>query len=109
MLGLVQILAFLCKFKDYLIDAHKYSETEEYNFPLCITMLNFTGYVLGWLREGMLNDIVNHEKSVINVVNKVYCATFVYFFEHYKKKKCNIRLIGELFLEVRVNMAKNLK
>ncbi len=61
-------------------------------------MINFTGYVLGWLREGKLNDIVNHEKSVINVVNKVYFATFVNFFENYKSKKCTIREIGELFL-----------
>lgn len=84
MLGVLQILAFVCNYKIYLQDVLEYSHHEEYNFPLAATLFNVTLDVLYLLKEGKLNDMINAEKQVMSIINNVYFASFFLFFESYK-------------------------
>lgn len=62
MLGLLQMLAFVLQYKDYLKECLRYSEDETYNFPMCVTLINITGFTLEWLQQNRLNEQINAEK-----------------------------------------------
>lgn len=55
-----------------------------YNFPLSVTLINVTNFVLQIVRERKVNALVNSELSVIKVVNEMYFAIFYFFFVDYK-------------------------
>ena len=80
MLALLQMLAFAFNYNEYLKACLKYSEHETYNFLLATTLIRITSFVIGWLKSGKLNEMINAEKSAINIANKIYFATFLLFY-----------------------------
>ncbi|KAL4503007.1 hypothetical protein ABPG72_014236 [Tetrahymena utriculariae] len=64
---------------------------------LCVVMQEITKHVLIWLEKGLLNQIINIEKSVISVVNKMYFATFYIFYEKFKRQKSGFLSISIAF------------
>lgn len=96
-------------YRDYLIECLQYSEHEDYNFPLCATLINITGFVVNFLRDGKLTDMINAERSVINIMNNCYFALFFHFFKTYKKKKGTVNEIGDILKDCKDEMGKNIK
>ncbi|KAL4455466.1 hypothetical protein ABPG74_012618 [Tetrahymena malaccensis] len=64
---------------------------------LCVVMQEITKHVLIWLEKGLLNQMINIEKSVISVVNKMYFATFYIFYEKFKREKSGFLSISIAF------------
>ncbi|EAS04557.1 ELMO/CED-12 family protein (macronuclear) [Tetrahymena thermophila SB210] len=64
---------------------------------LCVVMQEITKHVLIWLEKGLLNQMINVEKSVISVVNKMYFATFYIFYENFKREKSGFLSISIAF------------
>jgi hypothetical protein len=63
MLGVLQFLAFVCKYHIYLrSEVLPYADSEANGFPLAITLLNFTCCVLNYLKDGRLTEMINQEK-----------------------------------------------
>ncbi|EAR85347.1 ELMO/CED-12 family protein (macronuclear) [Tetrahymena thermophila SB210] len=109
MLGLLQILAFVSHYKDYIIDVLKYSHDPIHNFPLSITLINVTDIVLQACREQKLNSLINKEKSVISVFNNFYFATFYFLFSQYKAKQYTVNRFDELKKNIEVAVKHNPK
>ncbi|KRX09134.1 hypothetical protein PPERSA_08850 [Pseudocohnilembus persalinus] len=109
MFGILQILAFVSNHILYLREALQYSQHEKYNFPLSITLMNITTYVLVMLKEGKLDDLINSEKQVMSILNKIYFTTFFVFFDNYKSSKSTVESIGHLLKNVRENVQANPK
>ncbi|KAL4445995.1 hypothetical protein ABPG74_010987 [Tetrahymena malaccensis] len=109
MLGLLQILAFVSHYKEYIVDVLKYSHDPIHNFPLCITLINVTDIVLQACREQKLNSLINKEKSVISVFNNFYFATFYFLFSQYKAKQYTVNRFDELKKDIEVAVKHNPK
>jgi hypothetical protein len=75
--------------RDLMKDILEYSHHEVYHFPLCITLLNISDFVLSYLREDRLNNMINSERQVMSVLNKVFFASVWMFFLKYKHKQAN--------------------
>lgn len=82
LLGLLQILAFLENYKIFIKQSQELAES--LHFPLSITLINITTFVLIALKDNKLNALINKEDSVLSVVNKLYFAGFSQFFKMYK-------------------------
>ncbi|KAM3138380.1 ELMO domain-containing protein 3 [Paramecium bursaria] len=99
MLGLLQILAFLQHYKIYIQSCLQYSQKN--TFPLSITLINITTFVLVALKDNKLNSLINKEESVLSVVNKLYFAGFFQFFRMYQNQNGNFHTIGRMLQAVR--------
>ena len=107
MLGILQMIAFITFHKDLLSTIYSYSTDENYNFPLCVALLNMTGFSLRILREGKLNRQILKQKSVINVFNNFYFASFYKFYRTYRANKLTIRELGTLKGSVEADIERN--
>lgn len=96
MLGVLQIVAFISLNFDFIRFVYGYSRQENYRFPLAAGLLNMTHVMMETLREGRLNNVILHQKSVINAVNTFYFALFFKFFMVYRANKCTESDFGEL-------------
>ena len=96
MLGILQMLAFISLNFDFIKYVHSYSLDDIYHFPLAAGLLNVTEIMMQTLREGKLNNVILHQKSVINAVNAFYFAVFFKFFMMYKANKYIESNFGEL-------------
>jgi hypothetical protein len=75
-LGLLQILAFVSNHEQMFKKMWKHSTHEKYNFPLCISGFSVTQAMMETLRAEKLNGAIIARKSVIEVFNEGYYATF---------------------------------
>ncbi len=107
MLGILQMIAFITFHKDLMSTMYAYSLDETYNFPFCIALINMTGFTLKILREGKLNRQILKQKSVINVVNNFYFASFYKFYRTYRASKLTIRDLGGLKATVESEIERN--
>eukprot|EP01017_Pseudomicrothorax_dubius_P032207 TRINITY_DN4194_c0_g1_i4.p1 TRINITY_DN4194_c0_g1~~TRINITY_DN4194_c0_g1_i4.p1 ORF type:complete len:463 (+),score=100.03 TRINITY_DN4194_c0_g1_i4:184-1572(+) len=100
LLGILQIVAFLTFYKDFLKKVFKYSEEGDFRFPLCVSLLAFSKTALLALEEGRLNGMIVTQRSVVAVLNNFYFAMFFKFFSTYKLNSLTIHDFSRTFEKV---------
>ena len=105
LLGLVQMLSLAETFPRLTRRILELSKQPDQKFPFAVVSLNWTGVVLQVLREGKLFSLINAEKSVWDVINRLHAATYLQFFLRWKNEHLSIRDFGD----VRNDMAKKIR
>ncbi|CAD8097176.1 unnamed protein product [Paramecium sonneborni] len=98
-LGLVQMLAFISDYKQYVKNA--LNILSQINIPLSITLMGISSLVLMSLKDNKLNYLINKEDSVISVINKLYFAGFNLVIKVLKKEQMPLNIIKTLLTNVR--------
>jgi hypothetical protein len=90
MFGVLQVHFFAENFSELIKKYFLLSIDEVQKFPLVVLMFNHTAFTTEALREGRLTLLCNKAKSVIQVMNLFYAATFSRLIERWEKDKLTI-------------------
>ncbi|CDW79344.1 elmo domain-containing protein 3-like [Stylonychia lemnae] len=109
MLGILNLLYFVDKLPKTSILILKHSQIQQSEFPMAVKMLEMTVIIIKLLKQSKLTALCNQEHSVIETVNKLFCAAFLMFMETYISRKCNITNVDELNKQVEAELRGNLR
>eukprot|EP00826_Nyctotherus_ovalis_P038364 TRINITY_DN3590_c0_g1_i6.p1 TRINITY_DN3590_c0_g1~~TRINITY_DN3590_c0_g1_i6.p1 ORF type:complete len:174 (-),score=47.51 TRINITY_DN3590_c0_g1_i6:68-589(-) len=90
MFGVLQVQFFAEKYEALMKRCFAMSIDEVQKFPLVVLLFSHTAFAAEALREGRLTSMCNKAKSVINVMNLFYVATFSRLMERWQKEKLTI-------------------
>jgi len=85
--GLVCIIFLLQKFPVLAKDIFTYSQNPIHYFPFAKISIQLSEKSLKYLKEGILNKIINKNKYIFATVLEFYCGAFIVWLNNYRNKK----------------------
>ncbi|CAG9315071.1 unnamed protein product [Blepharisma stoltei] len=85
--GLVCIIFLLQKFPVLAKDIFTYSQSPIHYFPFAKISIQLSEKSLKYLKEGILNKIINKNKYIFATVLEFYCGAFMVWLNNYRNKK----------------------
>jgi hypothetical protein len=95
MLGVLQLLYFVSEFPKTAKAILRHSQDSRFEFPLCVTYLEFSIMSLELMRSGVLYEYCNNQGEVIQSTCIVVVRLFVLFMQRYIENKMDVGKVSK--------------